>query len=103
VTDEQAIAALIDRHPGLTAAVARFVLVLEQARGRIVSYGALSQRIEQMTAEYPTKDILRTSAKRARQAGFEVEVVYDVGYRMPLPGGEDVFRFKGGVTVDDQR
>ena len=111
--DAVAVAALIDRHPGMTAGVARFLIALhEHPPGRIATYGALSQRLEQMTAEYPSKEILRTSAKRARRFGFEIEAVYDVGYRMALPGGEDVFRFRAGqhnlnlsgsTTVDDQR
>lgn len=77
----------------LTAQQALLFLILWEAKGRVLTYDHVQNRMFDATAERKTRGALVTTAKRLRrnieELGWPVRIVAhnDVGYRMEVEEG----------------
>lgn len=86
MSDIQRVADLIDAYPRLQRQPAQVLLVLLEAKGRIVTQERFVERIRDLSGDYPTLDSIKTALKRARRVtGLEIEPIYGVGWRLVEP------------------
>ena len=76
------IAAIIDANPGMSRLPATLLMVLTDAKGRIVTRSQIIEAVEEVYGRDCTGVDVTAAVKRLRACGVAVQPVYGVGYRL---------------------
>lgn len=91
--DRERYALIKDHVPKAARRDVQMLSILWEGRPRIMTYGAIAQRIEWISGSYPDDESIRSTIKRLRRAleqtdhPIDIIVHYGIGYSLSVPDG----------------